>query len=100
MTGEMTSKERAQLLKDLRALHADTVEITQARLKENQDIRKQLKAALKNGPATVPELAEATTLPTNVVLWHVMAMKKYDLVNEVGQDAEYYQYALPEVKAK
>jgi hypothetical protein len=29
-------------------------------------------------------------------LWHVMAMKKYDLVREVGKDGEYYQYVLTE----
>jgi hypothetical protein len=42
----------------------------------------------------VPEVAEATTLPADQVLWHIIAMKKYDLVTEAGMCGEYYQYQL------
>ncbi|MCJ7570090.1 MAG: hypothetical protein MUO58_21475 [Anaerolineales bacterium] len=49
---------------------------------------------MKGGPKTIPEIAEAAQLPSSQVLWHVMSMKKYDLVREVGMDAEYYQYQL------
>jgi predicted Rossmann fold nucleotide-binding protein DprA/Smf involved in DNA uptake len=93
MSEELT-KTRAQILKDLRQEHSETVERTQAYLKEQQKIRKELKAAMKAGPMTVPEIAQAAELPADIVLWHVVTMKKYDQVVEVGQAGEYYQYAL------
>jgi predicted transcriptional regulator len=96
MTTREERKERAESLKHVREDHAATVQATQDRLKEQQAIRKQLQAALRQGAATVPELAAATELPTQTVLWHVTAMKKYDLVIEAGFDGEYYQYALAE----
>ncbi|MEN8242677.1 MAG: hypothetical protein ABFS17_12195, partial [Chloroflexota bacterium] len=79
---------------ELKAQHADSAAKTQAGLKEQQRIRRQLKAAMKAGPLTVPEIAQAADLPSELVLWHVVAMKKYDLVEEVGQSGDYYQYAL------
>jgi len=88
------AKKRTQMLKDLRAERSETVERTQERIKEQQRIRKQLGEAMKDGPKTVPEIAEAAGLPPDQVLWHITAMKKYDLVREVGMEGEYYQYAL------
>ena len=69
-------------------------------IKEQQKIRKLLRSAMKDGPKTVPEISEAVDLPSEVVLWHVVAMKKYDLVAEMGQDGDYYQYALVKGKKK
>lgn len=89
-------KQRTAMLKALREERGDAVAATQTRLKAQQGVRKQLKAALKAGPLTVPELAAATDLPAQEVLWHVTAMKKYDLLVEVDFDGEYYQYGLPE----
>jgi hypothetical protein len=98
MSDKQAAKTRAQMLKTLRAEHAETVERTQARLKEQQGIRGRLKKVMKDAPMTVPEIAEAVGLPADVVLWHVVAMKKYDLVAEVGQAGEYYQYILASAK--
>jgi predicted transcriptional regulator len=95
-----SAKDLAKQLKELREIHKETVELTQSYLKEQQNLRKKLKAALKNGTMTVSEIAAAADLPAEVVMWHVMAMKKYDLVTEVGQNQEYYQYALPEARTK
>ena len=82
------------MLKSLREEHADTVQRTQALLKEQNAIRKQIRQAMTDGPKTVPEVAEASGLPANEVLWHITAMKKYDLVTETGMSGEYYQYEL------
>jgi predicted transcriptional regulator len=100
MSEKQTAKEKMQVLKELRIEHAETVERAQAHLKEQQKIRKILRGAMKEGPKTVPEISEAVDLPSDVVLWHVVAMKKYDLVTEVGQDGDYYQYALVKGKKK
>jgi predicted transcriptional regulator len=96
MTDATDAKKRTEVLKALREAHRDTVERTQALLKEQQAFRKRLREVMAHGPQTVPEIAAAADLPSEEVLWHVMAMKKYDLVREVGKDGEYYQYVLAE----
>jgi diadenosine tetraphosphate (Ap4A) HIT family hydrolase len=96
MTDRSAAKERTARLKALRETHQETVERTQTMLKEQQAIRKTLRAAMAAGARTIPQIATQSGLPSEQVLWHVMAMKKYDLVREVGKDGDYYEYALAE----
>ena len=58
------------------------------------EIIKRLGVELCGGPLTVPELSEATGLPSPDVLWHVMAMKRYGMLNEHAKDGDYFRYAL------
>jgi predicted Rossmann fold nucleotide-binding protein DprA/Smf involved in DNA uptake len=90
------AKKQTEMLAALRKQHSDQVKQAQTLLKEQKDVRKTLRGAMKAGPRTVPQLAEATGLPAHEVLWHVAAMKKYGLVIEEGlnEDYEYYLYAL------
>jgi predicted Rossmann fold nucleotide-binding protein DprA/Smf involved in DNA uptake len=96
MSDAAEAKKRTAGLKALRQAHQATVESTQLLLKEQQAFRKTLRAAMTQGAKTIPEIAAAAGLPADQVLWHVMAMKKYDLVCEVGKEGEYYKYALAE----
>ena len=96
MSDKAATKKRMDMLKELRKEHKDTVEKAQTYLKDQLAFRKELRKAMKGGPKTIPEIAEAAQLPSAQVLWHVIAMKKYDLVREVGMEAEYYQYQLSE----
>ncbi len=100
MSDKQAARERTQALKRLREEHQETVERTQALLKEQQAIRKQIRGAMADGPKTVPEVAEASGLPADQVLWHIIAMKKYDQVSEVGMNGEYYQYQLTEASGR
>lgn len=56
--------------------------------------RKTVKTALESGPATVPELAQATGLAAHEVLWHLAGMRKYGAAQETGQDGDYPRYEL------
>jgi predicted Rossmann fold nucleotide-binding protein DprA/Smf involved in DNA uptake len=94
MSDKAAAKKRIEMLKQVREVHKDTVEKSQAYLKDQQAFRRELQKAMKGGPKTIPEIAEAAQLPSDQVLWHVMAMKKYDLIREVGMEGEYYQYQL------
>jgi predicted transcriptional regulator len=96
MSGKEDAQKRTQLLKQLREEHKITVEQTQALLKEQQATRKKIKDVMKEGPKTIPEIATASELPADEVLWYVTAMKKYGLAEEVGMSGEYYQYELSE----
>jgi hypothetical protein len=88
------ARQRTATLKQVRDQHQDTVERTRALLKEQKAVRGQICQQLRGGPKIVPEIAAATGIPAHEVLWHVTAMKKYDLIVEVGQCGEYYQYAM------
>lgn len=94
MTEKEAARQRVAGLKRLREEHSETVSRAQVLLKEQQAVRKLLREAMKNGPRTIPEIAASTALPVGQVLWHVMAMKKYDLVREVGKEGDYFAYAL------
>jgi hypothetical protein len=92
MSTTLNAKQRSQFLKQLREEHHETVAQVQALLKKQQDIRRQICQAMRDAPKTVPEIAAASGLPAEQVLWHVIAMKKYNLVIETGLCGEYYLY--------
>ncbi len=94
MTARIDAKKRSEALKHLREQHKDSVERTQALLKEQQAVRRQICQRLRDGAKTVPEVSASTGLPADQVLWHITAMKKYDLVVETEMCGEYYLYRL------
>ncbi len=91
------ARQRTQMLVELRKQHGESVKAAQDLLKEQQAVRKALRAALREqSPQTIPQLAAVTGVPPHEVLWHLAAMKKYGLVEEAGMDEadEYYLYRL------
>ena len=94
------AKRRIAVLKRLREEHQETVTQAQARLKAQKAVRRQICQAMRDAPKTVPEVAETTGIPADQVLWHLIAMKKYDLAVETGMCGEYYLYQLAEEKKK
>ncbi|MFN2222147.1 MAG: hypothetical protein PVH65_05300 [Chloroflexota bacterium] len=100
MTSKEGAKARAILLKRLREEHKETVTRTQALLKEQQALRRQICKPMREQARAVPELAELTGIPAEQVLWHITAMKKYGLVSENGMCGEYYLYQMAEDKEK
>ena len=98
MSTKEDAKKRTETLKRLREEHEQTVERTQELLREQNSIRKQIRQAMADGPKTVPELTAATQLPGEVVMWHITAMKKYNLIAEIGMSESFYQYQLMEAK--
>jgi hypothetical protein len=63
-------------------------------LKDQQEVRKKLRASLAAGARTVPELASESGLAPGRVLWHLMAMRRYGEVAEAGERDRYVLYAL------
>lgn len=96
MTAQVDARKRSEALKHLREQHKDGVERTQALLKQQQAVRRQISQSLRDGAKTVPDLAAATGLPADQVLWYITAMKKYNLIEETGMDGDYYRYQLPQ----
>jgi predicted transcriptional regulator len=83
-----------EALKALREQRPAETEAAQARLKEQVKIEREITRVLKDGPNTVPALAEATGFPTQAVFWHLIAMKKYGQVAEAEQEGDYFRYRL------
>jgi len=92
MSEKEAVKKRAQILKELRAEHQTTVDRTQARLKEQGKVEREILKVIKEESMTVPTLASQIGLPTHRVLWFLTGLMKYDKVREDGMDGEYVLY--------
>ncbi|MFB3776891.1 MAG: hypothetical protein ACE141_04745 [Bryobacteraceae bacterium] len=86
-------------LKVFRERQGGVSEAKKARTKETRETVKAIEGALRGGPLTVPEISAATKIPSQKVLWHLMAMKKYGRVAEAGPAGEYYRYELKEASS-
>lgn len=87
-------QELKELLKRLRAERPTIVEAATARSNAQRATRRVIKIELAKGPATVPALASACSLPSADALWHIAAMRKYGELVENGQDGDYCLYRL------
>jgi DNA-binding transcriptional ArsR family regulator len=94
MANKPLTNEQKEALKVLRAVSAGASEVKRKEHVQMRATRKAIKELLAKQPATVAELAEALKLPRDQVFWHLMAMRKYGLVRDEGEDGEYLRYAL------
>lgn len=92
MTTQQITQSRSERLKRLRAEHAETVTRTQALLKEQKRVQKEICQFIRENPKTVPEIAEAVDMPSNEVLWYLASYKKYGIVVEDGMCGDYPLY--------
>jgi predicted transcriptional regulator len=92
---EKTDKKPLQILKER---VGPVPQELRDKVKEHAAIKTKIRKALKDGAMTVPEIAEATEIPSGTVLWHVMSMKKYGKVAEAEQSGDYMKYKLTEEK--
>ena len=63
-------------------------------IREEPVMRARILDALRDGPRTVPQIAEAIHAPTHEVVFWVMGMRRYGWLAEVkGSDADgYFRY--------
>jgi hypothetical protein len=80
----------------LRERHGGMSKELKEYFKEQQRIRKLLREGLKGGAMTVPQLAAACKLETQVTMWHLMAMRRYGEVVEGAEQNGYLLYTLKE----
>lgn len=67
-------------------------------MRDEMAMRRDLFAALEDGPKTVPEIAEAMGQASHEVMYWLMAARRYGLVRESSQPNadDYFTYALVE----
>ncbi len=93
MTEEKKKQLTVTLMKEKRTVPDEVKE----KSKKFVRIRKAIKASLKEGPKNIPQLVEEMKLPTDVVTYYVMSLRKFGdiAVGELDEDDEYYSYELP-----
>jgi predicted transcriptional regulator len=89
---------RGEMLKQLRQAHTETVERTQALLREQKQMQNAVCQLIRENPKTVPEIAKAIGKPAHEVLWLVAALRKYGIVIEAGMCGDYPLYQRVEEK--
>ena len=89
-------KEKKAAMKKLRADRKEWVVKASGRVKVQKKALKAIKGHLEKGAATVPEVAGATEMRTDEVLWYMAALKKYGQIVEAEKDGSYFRYALSE----
>ena len=93
-------KEKKAAMKKLRADRKEWIVKASGRVKVQKKALKAIKGHLGKGAATVPEVAVATEMPADEVLWYMAAMKKYGQIVEAEKDGGYFRYALSESTAQ
>ncbi|RPI13824.1 MAG: hypothetical protein EHM65_04985 [Acidobacteriales bacterium] len=96
------SEEKRNWREDLKIFRERLGGLTEAKkalAKDQRDTTKAIQEALKEGPRTVPEISSLTKIPTQKVLWYIMAMKRYNKVAEAGQAGDYYRYQWKEASS-
>jgi len=94
---EITADEKP--LKKLKAARKEQIAAATARMKEQRQAVKAIKARLEGAELTVPEIAAATGLPVSEVLWYVATLKKYGEILEGPKAGGYYRYRLGQAPA-
>jgi predicted Rossmann fold nucleotide-binding protein DprA/Smf involved in DNA uptake len=89
------TKASREALRRLRQERSEQVKVANAANNLVRAERKKIVADLASGPMSVRQLATSTQLPTDRVLWHIAAMRKYgDVAEMLEKDGDYYTYSL------
>ncbi len=79
-------------MKRLRETRKDKIAQVAAVVQRQRKEIQALKALLREGGQTIPQLAERTGLPSSEVFWYVTALKKYGEILEGEKQGSYFLY--------
>lgn len=84
--------KRKQALQALRTTRKASIACATETVKRQRKEIQAILSFLGTSPATVPEIAAATGMPSAEVLWYVAALKKYGRIAEAEKEEGYYRY--------
>ncbi|MCB2229006.1 MAG: FaeA/PapI family transcriptional regulator [Desulfarculaceae bacterium] len=90
----MTPEERKAALKALKQERSEAIKANAAQAKHQRKDMGLIRERLAQGPATAPEIAEATGLSPKQAMWYLAAMRKYGQVNEAAKSGDFFNYEL------
>jgi len=64
------------------------------RVRVQNHVKAAVRRALGEGPLTPPEVARAAEISPREAFWTLIALRKYGVVAEDGEDGDYVRYAL------
>ncbi len=85
---------KTEALKGLRMARRETIAAAAARVKAQKKEITAIKDTLEHGGKTVPEIALATGIASDIVMWYLATLKKYGEISEGAQDGSYFRYQL------
>jgi hypothetical protein len=91
---------RKAALKKLREARREIIAESSRQMKIQREAIKAIKAQLAENDLTVPEIAAATGIPANEVMWYVASLKKYGMILEGPKDGSYFRYQLADTAAE
>ncbi len=93
MNGMGSGKEGLkEAMKRLRKERKEMIAAAAAKVKAQNKAVRAIMEQLREGPRTVPEIADASGIPTDQVLWYLASLKKYGKVLEGEKDGSYFRY--------
>ena len=87
-----SSADASAMVKAARAARGPLTPAEVQSAKDQKQIQSTILAAIADEPRTVPQIAEATGLDEQTVLWWVTALRKYDRVQDEGKRSGYMAY--------
>ena len=90
---EIMNKKK-EAMKQLRGDRKEWITMATNVVKAQRKEQKAIKKHLENQPATVPEIAEATGITSDKVLWYLATLKKYGDIIEGEKYGSYFRYVL------
>lgn len=99
MSTEEQKNEQKEAMKALRQTRKEWIKAAAAKVKAHNKAISAIREQLKDGPGTVPEIAEGSGLSTEKVMWYVATMKKFGQILEAEQDGAYFRYALADAQS-
>jgi predicted Rossmann fold nucleotide-binding protein DprA/Smf involved in DNA uptake len=79
-------------LKALRKVRKQQIAIIAERVKDHNRIIEKIVAQIRPEGKTVTEIAQATGIPAQEVLWYLATLKRYGKVSETQKAGSYYRY--------
>jgi len=90
--GSEEKTEEKEAMKKLRAARKQTIKAAAARMKKQRKAIKAIRGQLADQGGTVPEIGEATGIPSSEVLWYLAGLKNYGQILEGEKDGSYFRY--------
>lgn len=93
MSGARTDKKPGTVMA-FKERHGQAPAELVERVREQNHVKAAVRRALADGPRTPPEVAEAVQVSPREAFWTLVALRKYGVVVEDGQEGDYVRYAL------
>ena len=85
---------RKSAFKALREFRKKEISEISKRVKEQGKTISAIMESLKDKAATVPEIAQATGISPDNILWYLATLKKYGKIREAEKQDGYFRYDL------